>query len=285
MKKVIKSRLFIVILTMIICISGTLYAANVYYANEVKYTPTDSSWNVTNVNEALNSLYSKTRNGGPTMVSAKEGETHKGIVYLDPTHLKNGCDISNSISIPGVKVGCMKWYIYDDSGDSYKLILDHNTTETVIWNKSGKNSDGIKEAATALASDTTSWDTTLKINNVRLITADEIAKITGNTAFDSATTPYTNCFYFDSNKNAQTATSQGASKYAWLFDYTTTCTSYGCNIVDPGNYGYWTSTPIYQYGGTAWAIDRIGGLFGYRIDLDNHYGIRPVITISKSIIK
>ncbi len=62
MKKILKSKIFIVIITMIICISGTLYAANVYYANTIKYTPSDSSWNVTNVSDALNSLYSSRNN-------------------------------------------------------------------------------------------------------------------------------------------------------------------------------------------------------------------------------
>lgn len=35
-------------------------AATLYYSNQVSYTPTDTSWQVSNVDEALNSLYSAT---------------------------------------------------------------------------------------------------------------------------------------------------------------------------------------------------------------------------------
>ena len=58
MKKMLSNRLFIFIISGVFFASVTLYAANIYYANEIKYTPTDSSWNVTNVNDALNNLYS-----------------------------------------------------------------------------------------------------------------------------------------------------------------------------------------------------------------------------------
>ena len=58
MKKILSNRLFIFIISGVFFASVTLYAANIYYANEVKYTPSDSSWNVTNVNDALNNLYS-----------------------------------------------------------------------------------------------------------------------------------------------------------------------------------------------------------------------------------
>ncbi len=56
MKKIIKSRIFLVIITMIICISGTLYAANTYKASDVIYNASDGT--SMNVNDALNNLYS-----------------------------------------------------------------------------------------------------------------------------------------------------------------------------------------------------------------------------------
>lgn len=38
--------------------SGIVYAATLYKANDISYTPSDESWEVSNVNDALNSLYS-----------------------------------------------------------------------------------------------------------------------------------------------------------------------------------------------------------------------------------
>ena len=106
------------------------------------------------------------------------------------------------------------------------MILDHNTTALVAWNSSGNSTDGMNEVAASLTSDTSTWASGL---NPRLITADEIAQITGNTAYDQTNTFAFEWFYLDSNSQTQTATTQGASKYAWLYDYTN---------------GYWTSTPV-----------------------------------------
>ena len=57
MKRVIKSRIFLVIITMIICISGALYAANNYKASDVLYTSSDGT--SMTVDDALNDLYDK----------------------------------------------------------------------------------------------------------------------------------------------------------------------------------------------------------------------------------
>src|SRR5574344_2806771 len=95
----------------------------------------------------------------------------------------------------------------------------------------------------------------------RLIKASEIATITGNSSFVEATTPPTSWFYLDSNNQTKTATTTGASNYDWLFDYTNGCTSYGCNIADASNYGYWTSTAVSGDTRFAWGVFRGGGLF------------------------
>ena len=86
---------------------------------------------------------SEPQTSGPTLVAAQAGETHKGIVYLDPTDLSKTCtatDAASNVNANGtpteVKTGCMKWYIYDDFGDNYTMILDHNTTAELMWNSS-----------------------------------------------------------------------------------------------------------------------------------------------------
>ena len=192
------------------------------------------------------------------------------------------CDASEAVSTTGTKTGCMKWYIFNDNSTSgaVNAILDHNTTATVAWNSTGGNSD-MKEVATQLASDTSTWISGL---NSRLITADEIAQITGNTTFSQATSLNTEWFFLDSNDQTQTATTQGSSNYAWLFDYTNECTSYGCNVADSSNYGYWTSTPVVGSSGLAWGVFRSSRLFSQGSNYTG-YGVRPVITISKYILK
>ena len=56
MRRIIKNNIFGFILGIILC-SGIVYGVNIYESNTIKYSPTDTSWNVSNVNEAINSLY------------------------------------------------------------------------------------------------------------------------------------------------------------------------------------------------------------------------------------
>ena len=217
---------------------------------------------------------------GPTQELGKESDTYKAIVYLDPTDLTKYCDASNSVSTTGTKEGCMKWYAYSDDGTNYNMILDHNTTATVAYNSTGNNSE-MKEVKEAFTTDTEKWNSSL---NARLITADEVAKITSNTSFNSLNATNSDWFYLDSNNQTQTATSQGASKYAWLFDYTKECTNYGCNVEDSSNYGYWTSSPVHDSTNVAWRLIRGGTLHSDFVNIEIHGGLRPVITISKSIL-
>ncbi len=162
------------------------------------------------------------------------------------------------------------------------MILDHNTTATVAWNSTGSNSE-MKEVATALSNDTANWDSSL---NARLITANEVAKIAGNTTFD-ASKEGQSWICLDTNQPDTTtwcSKTQGTSKYAWLFDYTNDCTSYGCNIADSSTYGYYTSTPFTDSSSRAWNVLRHGSLYGCIVN-EVTRGVRPVIAISKSIIK
>lgn len=203
-------------------------------------------------------------------------------IYYNP-ETNSKCDESEAVSTTGTKTGCMKWYTFNDEGETtstVNMILDHNTTAKVAYNSTKINIEQ-KEVATALTTDTTGWNSNL---NARLITAEEIAKITGNISFIGSALTSDKWFYFDSNNQSQTVKSQGASKYAWLFDYTNGCTTYGCNISDSSNNGYWTSTPTSGSSSNVWLVSKNGRLYYYNANDYTYRGVRPVITISKNII-
>ena len=86
-------------------------------------------------------------------------DTHKGIVYMDPTDFSVKCDSTNSVSTVGTKTGCMKFYVYGDaSKDKSYLILDHNTSTSVAWNAGGSAlTTGPREALYQLYVDTSAW--------------------------------------------------------------------------------------------------------------------------------
>ena len=234
---------------------------------------------------------------GATKVEASETDTHRGIVYLDPTNLSNVCNAENSISTTETKTGCMKWYIFNDDGNNYTMILDHNTTARIRWNDSNSNvayeSSNLKAVVDDLVI-TSGWEVT-----PRLITADEVNTITGKTGFDASTSSY---YYLDTLTQAKADFTSSRSKYDWLYNNLNKCktdsTDFGCTIEDGNTYSgygtasegqtwaYWTSTPVGTAGSGSyvWGVNRNGRLNSSNADNTN-FGVRPVITISKSIIK
>ena len=244
--------------------------------------------------------YSETRR---INIIAKTVYANGTAVYFNPVSGAK-CTAGEAVSTTGTKTGCMKWYAFNDVGastDTINLILDHNTTALVAWNSTGSNVSGPTNIIAQLAADTSSWagvpartdsysvsngKSTYTINystyKARLIKASEIATITGNGSFVEATATTSNWFYLDSNNKTQTATTTGASNYDWLFDYTSGCTSYGCNIADASNNGYWTSTAISGNTIYAWFVGRYGTLNNNNVGNTVNYGVRPVITILKS---
>ena len=219
-------------------------------------------------------------NGEVKKVSTTKSFKNGTAVYYNP-ETGNKCSKEEAKSTTGTKRGCMKWYVFNDKegNATVNVILDHNTTANVAWNLTGNNSE-MKEVKKALENDTKDWE-----NTARLITANEVAKITGNTDFDVSkeNQPW---FCLDTNQPDTTnwcSKAQGTSKYAWLFDYTKECTNYGCNTSDSSTYGYWTSTPNKGNSTHAWFVNRFGILD--RLCVTNTArGVRPVITISKSNI-
>ena len=216
------------------------------------------------------------------------------VVYYNPvTNTK--CTSAEAVSVSGTKTGCMRWYAFNDKGnDRVNLLLDHNTTATVAWvtkedyiaaggteaewGSNGNNSKGPITALKQLKSDTSTWNKSI---NPRLIEASEIAKITG---YPNWNNKHGKWYYFHDNTQTQYKGAAGTNKYAWLFDNTRVCITYGCNVADSSTDGYWTSTVNSEKSNRAWYVYQFGNLFSLNFVNSAAYGVRPVITVSKSII-
>ena len=231
------------------------------------------------------------------------------VVYFNVTTGTKCSDYTETQSNAGVKEGCMKFYAFnDDGGDKLNLILDHNTTAEVAWNSSGSNANGPKEILEQLKTDTSSWKGTITPSNytidqtgqesnakytidysdykARLITAQEIAKITENTTWDDK--DVNSWYYFDTKRTAASSTCKSGDttgcKYGWLYDRTSTdCVTYGClNNSDQKTSGYWTSSPDASDPIYVWGVDFASDLGNRHVDDGSSYGVRPVITLTKS---
>ena len=243
---------------------------------------------------------------GPTKEEASETDTHKGIIYLDPTDLTKTCtkeqaesNLNENGTPTEVKTGCMKWYIYSEDESNYTMILDHNTTARIKWNDDNKNVVYESSNLYAVVEDlktTSGW-----VVSPRLITAEEINTITGKTGFDS--TNSSSWYYLDTKTQAQeTFTESKRSKYYWLYNNLNRCktgtTDYGCTIEDNNEYpiygntttgniwSYWTQTILGTAGSGSriWSVNNNGTLHNGAANNGAGYGIRPVITINKSVI-
>ena len=221
--------------------------------------PTISVTNTPNIELPLSNF-----NG--TYVEPSSKDTHLGIVYMDPTNINNVCDADDS-KINNQPTGCKKFYIYNDDGTNYTMIMDRNLGGNVVWvsetdyvaaggtetdwDNNIRNIYGPITANNYLVNQTNGW-----LGNPRMITADEIAHIVGTDREDTLkwnssktyADPVTDIntqvqsYYFDGLRNSnitsysetdgwkkRAANSTNKSDYAWLFDYTSSCTSYGCN--------------------------------------------------------
>ena len=235
------------------------------------------------------------------------------VVYFDVDTGAKCSNYTETQSKTGVKSGCMKFYAFnDDGGETINLILDHNTTAIIAWNSSGINAAGPgiteKDVLYSLKADTASWvgtetpanytmNQTGKNSNAyytidygdykaRLITAQEIANITGNTTWNE--TSSTRTYYFDSKMTTANEACMNGNisecKYGWLYDRTNpSCKTYGCLYdSDVETNGYWSASS--DAGGTviAWLVYYTGNLYVDGVDHWGVYGVRPVIEILKS---
>ena len=211
-----------------------------------------------------------------TTEMSQNGETYLGVLYLNPKDITQICDesITNIGQNATTEKPCMKWYIYgendlgtqDPNDDVYLAILDHNSNTN--WLDRGS------QASEQLDSDSSTWETIIYTDNsdatkhARFITAKEIADITGNTSWTSGDD-------IDLNNG------EGTSEYYWLYDYTYSCTTYGCVTQLSSTDGYWilpqNENKCYcvQYDGSARLINYSSG----------GRGVRPVIEIPKSDIQ
>ena len=257
--------------------------------------------------------YEATEKGSTTPDTPQPTKTYTNgeVVYFN---VDNGTKCSNyteTQSNTGVKTGCMKFYAFnDDGGDTVNLILDHNTTATVAWNSIESNASGPKEVLTQLNDDTKTWVGTETPSNytmdqstqggkakytidysnykARLITANEIAQITGNTTWDEKTA--SSSFHFDTNTTTASDTCKkgdtSGCQYGWLYDRTNkSCTTYGClNNADSSmnGYSYWTASSRADSSSSAWRVSFYARVGSDYVDTSSDYGVRPVIEVLKS---
>ena len=218
-------------------------------------------------NTTIYALWDKTV---PTFIEPTSDTTHKGIVYLDPTDPTKKCE--SYVSTTGNKTGCMKWYIFDDSGDNYKMLLANNTTGNIVHSTNGSipySQSNVKSEIDKLVNDY-NWQLTPDV-----LTAAEVANIL---SVDGRTVT---CEQIWCDATFTAANTQASNyKFGWLFDKTSNCVENGCYTNDNNTYGWWTKNDSYR----SYAIQVGRQMMGHASN-NGYYGVRPYVTISKSVFE
>ncbi len=167
-------------------------------------------------------------------------------------------DLDKGREEENTKTGCMRWYVIDNSDtETLDLILDHRTTYYTVYS----------DIESKLKNDTITWNSSL---NPRLITVEEIIIATEQKLdFDGVSS-----FRFenvDDNNVLQ-------DNFAWLYD------GYYTSNNGKTTFGYWTSTPVSNDSSKYFVVTKDGEVESNQVEYDD-YGIRPVITINKDVLK
>ena len=196
------------------------------------------------------------------------------IVYFDVTtgksctnyHEDNSKTGYNGINGTGDQTSCLKFYSFLDSGRKLNLLLDHNTTGTLVYS----------QIIDKLLSDTSSWIGTLEPSGyigykARLIDGQEIAKITGNNTWNELNQD--SYYFFDTNTSVSTSN----YNYGWLYDRTNNaCKDYGCyNNSDNSLITGYATASDYCY---VYFKGSLNNFSNYSEDV----GVRPVIEVLKT---
>ena len=129
----------------------------------------------------------------------------------------------------------------------------------------------------------------------RLITGEEVSKLTvaagagssTNAATWTVSSPSSKYYYFSNSTKVlgTTNTGTGSTTLSWPIENTTASTNSGATSSVYGggtNYGYWSLSPTSNTNSSVWLLHYTGKFDWYSVGSGN-YGIRPVITIPKSI--
>ena len=147
MKKLFKSKVFIFVVTAITFSSISVYAAGRYYANQVDYEPSNPNFNVNNMADALDQLYTTqntTISNLNTQITTLTGQVSaKDATISDLQTQLNGISTTDCIkgtftasSACGTSTGCL---IEDKFNPNFLYFTDNGTTYnyhcSVFFNK------------------------------------------------------------------------------------------------------------------------------------------------------
>ena len=272
MKKILKSRLFFFLLGAIIfggigVFASDILASHITYDNTTSGLKDSNNQDVTTVQGAIDVLYDKANNTKKTCLLVSEQYGNKGAVgskYL--------CYLGDGVA--------RYFYILKTNTNDVEMIMERNITDTVGTNKVINWSSATHFFDEGQPGYQTKQTWLTKVIDVKLPDAQTIVNAGGITEWNISNTPQDSWRYFGVNSTSDTSK---RVNYLWLWDYARDCSSSGCSnsLGDEYATGYWTTDLLTDNSSQAFRIYGIYGCLGF-VNTNQNYGVRPVITISKS---
>ena len=159
MKKIIKkiksNSLFTFILGGLIFGSIGIYGANKYQSNTIEYSPTDENWEVSNVSEAINSLYSMKNELNTTKTSLNNlkgiGDATSAQILSGKKALVKGSSVTGSMTDRGAVTSSL------NAGGSYTIPAGYHNGSGKITANSLASQTSATATAAQIFSGQTAW--------------------------------------------------------------------------------------------------------------------------------
>lgn len=255
MKRILKSRILLVIVTAVVFGSIGVFANNILASN--------ITYKNTTVEAALDELYTKT----PSKICELKDGT------ANTVGAKYECD-------PGDGVKRNFYILAVNNDNTVDLIMQHNLTEgtsttTMTWNNAMKyiGNNNLQ----------TTWSNVLDVD---LPKVQDIANAVGRSNWYAEDNNTWWCFETkrqDTTSSPYCYNNDGNLETLWLWDYTRECASWNCqhSLATTEAFGYWTRDLI-SNNANAWVVSGDGIMNYYPVSHSTSHGVRPVITVLKS---
>ena len=127
MKKFIKNNLFGFLIGGLIFGSIGIYGTNVYQSSAIEYSPTDASWEVDNVNEAINSLHNLVNSSSISKIAKDTSGNEASVHYY-------GARISSVTKTFNMNKGKYTLFVFSTYNDIYSATATggDTTNQTVV---------------------------------------------------------------------------------------------------------------------------------------------------------
>ena len=275
-KKILKNRIFICILTAIIFGTIGASAATYFPSNEVTYDNTERGLKSTNVPGAIDELYSTCKtsdSGGKELLNNVPIVTSGDGLYIDDIECRyfyKGANPNNYITFNNEQAG---WRIMSIECDGTIKIVRINSIGNMKWDDSYPDYAGFQYSSLSEYLNDTYY------NNLNITARNQIVShLWGTGSATRTNVSIADLVWLEKNNGGNNKEMYIALPSRYEYQRTSSVQAYGTNNWLNYNANWWT---ISAYFSNVWYIDSSGSI--YRTSVSKEQAIRPTLYLSSEV--